>query len=737
MKPCPPPEALQTLLADLPGGPETDTLALHVEACLRCQDRLEQLTSAANHSVARPTAAHDSEGPPQPRPGFLARLQRAVPRPAWLSPDAEDDAAEPGPAAPRWPQVAGYEIVGELGRGAMGVVYRARQRSLNRLVALKMVLNGEYAGSEQVARFRREAELIAQLQHPNVVQIYDVGEQDGRPFFAMELVAGGSLARRLAGTPQDMRAAADLIQTLARAVHAAHRLGIIHRDLKPANILLQRDEGRGTRGEDQAPSALVPRPSSSVPIPKITDFGLAKQLVRPTEPDERTGSGTIMGSPSYMAPEQALAQSATVGPAADIYSLGAILYELLTGRPPFRAESPLETVLLVRHEEPVPPRRLRPKLPRDLETICLTCLRKEPHRRYPSAEALAEDLRRFLADEPIRARPIGVGERLLKWVRRRPAWAALAVVSGVAILSLLAGAIWYNGRLRESNARLQEEVRERQTQQERAAANLHTALDVVEHELIKVKSARELGYVVPEPLARDLLTHAVQFYQNLLTSAADTDPQVRRARGRAYFGLGLSDYLLSHFPQAEAHYRQAVQVQEGLLADFPNEADYRIDLATTLVQWSWQQQTGAQSATQARAAALVESLSPDSPRLANMGVCVSCRLAGEGRFREALPWLDRHIAVIEALQPRAQPDRTPQFRRILFEMYRTRALMLVALGDYRQALAAVDHALALGRVGDAALGVGYCRMLRALTLAHLWAGYLRGDAHTPAQPGAG
>jgi serine/threonine protein kinase len=717
-------------LAERPGGPETDTLVLHVENCRRCQDRLEQLTSAANHSIVRLAESIEDAHLLLPRPEFLARLQQVAPRPAWLAP-ASEDAAEDSRSTARWPQVDGYEILGELGRGAMGVVYRARQRSLNRLVALKMILDGEYAGPEQVTRFRREAELIARLQHPNVVQIYDVGEQDGRPFFAMELVEGGSLVRLLAGTPQDTHAAAQLIQTLARAIHAAHQLGIVHRDLKPANILLAFSRAPPV----SADSALAGGARLNTCVTKITDFGLAKQLVCPAEPGERTGSGTIMGSPSYMAPEQALAQSATVGPAADIYSLGAILYELLTGRPPFRAESPLETILQVRHEEPVPPRRLRPKLARDLETICLTCLRKEPHRRYPSAEALAEDLRRFRAGEPIQARPIGTGERVLKWVQRRPALAALAAVSMVATLCLLAGAAWYNGRLRESNVRLQDEVQQRQTQQERAAANLHTALDVVEHELIKVKSARELGYVVPEPLARDLLTHAVEFYQNLLTSATDADPQVRRARGRAYFGLGLSAFLLNHSPEAESHYREAVQVQENLRADFPDNVDYRIDLATTLVQWSWQQQGSVQSATQSMAAALVESLSPEHPRLANMGVCVSCRLAGQGRYREALPWLDRHIRVIETLQPRAQPDRTPQFRRILFEMYRTRALILDTLGEYQQALASVDQALALGDVGDVPYGVGYCRMLRALTLAQVWADYLRGGPNLRTHPG--
>ncbi len=736
MRPCPPPEALQTLLAELPRGPEADTLVLHVETCRRCQDRLEHLTSVANQSVVRPAPAVGPEPPPQPRPEFLARLQRAAPRPAWLSP-APADGTEEGRPAPRRPQLAGYEIVGELGRGAMGVVYRARQRSLNRLVALKMVLGGEYAGPEQVLRLRREAELIARLQHPNVVQIYDVGEQAGRPFFAMELVDGGSLAGRLAGTPQDVRAAADLVQTLARAVHAAHQLGIVHRDLKPANILLafSRAPRASAAVAGSVPSALVPGARLDGCIPKITDFGLAKQLVRPAEAGDQTGSGTVLGSPSYMAPEQT--QSAAVGPAADTYSLGAILYELLTGRPPFRAETPLETVLQVRHEEPVPPRRLRPKLPRDLETICLKCLRKEPRRRYASAEALADDLGRYLAGRPIHARPVGRGERVLKWVRRRPAWAALAAACAVAALGLGAGAAWHNARLRESNVRLQEEVRQRQVLHQLAAARLHTALNVVEHELIKVKLTREIGYVIPEPLAQDLLAHAAAFYQDLLTGTSDADPQARRARGRAHFGLGLGRFLRNDLAGAEAQFRQAVRVQERLLAEAPNDVDYRIDLATTLVQWGWQQNEPDQAASQERVAALVEALPPNHPRLGDMGIAVSRKLAGEGKLREALPWLEHHIGVIEALQARAPAGSTPQTRACLFTMYRTRALVLVGLGDYRQALAALDQALALGEVPDMPQGVGYCRVVRALTLAQLWAGHLGGRASARARPRAG
>ncbi len=369
--------------------------------------------------------------------------------------------------------VPGYEILAELGRGGMGVVYQARQVGLNRTVALKMILAGAHADDRDLTRFRTEAEAVARLQHPNIVQIYEVGAHAGLPYFSLEFCAGGSLAAWLDGTPVPPAPAARLVETLARAMDYAHQRGVVHRDLKPANILLQELNHRGTEdteantasnseGKDQR----LPTPSlasSSVPsvplwfhsTPKVADFGLAKKL----DAAAQTQSGAVVGTPSYMAPEQAQGQTREVGPAADVYALGAILYELLTGRPPFKAATPLDTLLQVVCDEPVPPSRLVAKLPRDLETICLKCLHKEPAKRYATAGALAEDLRRFGAGEPIVARPVGRAERAVKWVRRNKALAGFLAALAVLLIGGSGAGLWYRAQ-REEAGRKQDLTRQ-------------------------------------------------------------------------------------------------------------------------------------------------------------------------------------------------------------------------------------------------------------------------------------
>ena len=369
-----------------------------------------------------------------------AELDALFPTPG---PDPDAETSAPWHAGADLPRIPGYEVEALLGRGGMGIVYKARHLRLNRFVALKMLIAGAYAGPHERARFQREAEAVASLRHANIVQVYDVGDHEGWPYFTMELLEGGSLAQALAGTPQPARQAAALLATLAEAVQVAHQGGIVHRDLKPANILLTAD---GT--------------------PKIADFGLARHF--DGEP-ALTLSGARMGTPSYMAPEQVIGKAGTIGPAADIYALGALLYEMLTGRPPFRAETATETERQVIAEEPVPPARLNPKVPRDLETICLKCLHKDPERRYADAGALAEDVRRFVEGRPIRARRISPLEHAWRWCRRNPAGAALAVTVLVLVGLSVGGALWVQRQQLERRI-------EAQLRRERARSAIEGAL---------------------------------------------------------------------------------------------------------------------------------------------------------------------------------------------------------------------------------------------------------------------
>lgn len=366
----------------------------------------------------------------------------------------------------RPPAIAGYEILRELGRGNMGVVYQARQAGIERVVALKMVLAGIHARVTDLQRFLTEACVVGRLQHPNIVQVHEVGQCDGVPFFSMEYISGGTLARQLGGRPRPFREAANLVRTLARAVHYAHERGVVHRDLKPANILLAPIEHR-SRGSSNALAPGLWIDGEQTWMPKVADFGLAKQLDVPVG---NTQSDAVLGTPAYMAPEQAEGRSRHVGPAADVYALGVILYETLTGRPPHNAASPAETVLLLFNSEPPPPSRLQPRLPRDLETICLKCLQKDPRRRYATAEALAVDLERFLAGEPIAARPISWVEQLWKWSRRRPVAATLTACSVAAVVLGGAAVVWHQVDLQnELNHALARERAGREA--EEAAAN--------------------------------------------------------------------------------------------------------------------------------------------------------------------------------------------------------------------------------------------------------------------------
>ena len=423
--------------------PEQVVMALRVDQAERCrlgewvraEDYFDAFPAVGNHVesaidlVFAEFLLREERGERPPLEEFLRRfpqlaaeLELQIKLHCALGVDREPAATADGTVATRplgsgstsanpptaYPAIPGYEILGVLGRGGMGIVYRTRQTELKRAVAVKMLHAGGLASAEAMARFRVEIEAMARLRHPNIVQIHGVGQHAGAPYLVLELVEGRSLAQTLAGTPQPAEWVARTVEALARAIHSAHLLGVVHRDLSPANILMADD---GT--------------------PKVTDFGLAKLMIGGSM---RTATGDVMGTPSYMAPEQAGSLDGKIGPATDVYALGAILYEMLTGRPPFKAEHPLKTLRQVIGDEPVAPSRLRPGLPVDLETICLKCLAKEPAERYPTASALAADLGRFAAGEPVSARAAGVTERLAKWARRKPTLAAAYTLGLLAVL---------------------------------------------------------------------------------------------------------------------------------------------------------------------------------------------------------------------------------------------------------------------------------------------------------------
>ena len=510
MEDCPSTQQLERLLREELSDPEVAVVMTHVEDCAACQTTLHDLA----RNAAGPTPDHllsalsdvPSQGPTAEAEAFFDLLKKRT--------RTEGD--------PK-PEIEGYEVLEEIGRGAAGVVYRARHRQLNRLVALKLIVAGPHLSSEARLRFRREAEAVARLQHPNIIQIFDVGEHAGYPYLALELVEGTNLARWLKGSPRPAREAAQITAILARAVESAHHEGVIHRDLKPSNILLRRDRDANLDPQNSANWDLQPE------VIKIADFGLAKLLsTSDATEDLMTQAGAIMGTPAYVAPEQARGEAAEVGPTADVYSIGVILYELLTGRPPFQGPTPMDTLVQAAHQEPVPPAQLAPKLPRDLQTICLKCLEKSPSKRYATAAELAADLERFLHDAPIRARPVGWSERLFRWVRRHKGVAA--ALSGVALLLLLlvAGSLVAAAHFR------------RNEQQQRALTLEKVQLvDEKEREREKAVKAenREAG------LRKEAEKQSEEFRQNLYFAhepdwTSSDLPRRRRSNSRAFASLG-------------------------------------------------------------------------------------------------------------------------------------------------------------------------------------------------------
>lgn len=376
--------------------------------------------------------------------GTLPNGQAEDPHATRVPDDTEEKASRMGKQPSELPHIPGYDVMEELGRGGMGVVYKARDLGLNRLVAIKMILAGAYAGQSQIRRFKTEAEAVAQLQHPNIVQIYEISQWRSEsmgppvPFFSLEYVDGGTLDRHLRGNPLAPLEAAQLVETLARAMQAAHDHGIVHRDLKPANVLLATPRGPGSsfRLKPNTAAAVTAEHIPLTAIPKISDFGLAKQVQTDSG---TTRTGEVIGTPSYMAPEQAIGNTKAIGPAADVYALGAILYESLTGRPPFKAPTAVATITQLLTEDPVPVTQLQVGTPRDLDTICLKCLAKEPKQRYASAQELADDLSRFQRGDPIRARPPTVSYLARKFLQRHRT--SLLMAAAVLLLLLLGAAL--------------------------------------------------------------------------------------------------------------------------------------------------------------------------------------------------------------------------------------------------------------------------------------------------------
>jgi tetratricopeptide (TPR) repeat protein len=477
-----------------------------------------------------------------------------------------------------YPSLPGLEILEFLGTGGMGVVFKARQPTLDREVAVKMLRDPHLGGSELRERFLQEARAVARLRHPHLVQLYEFGEAPlaggttSQPYLVLEYVSGGNLADRMHGLPQSPREAARLVETLAHAIHYAHQQGVIHRDLKPTNVLLHRApaQGEGQAEEGRGPRDSHPRPLSADVCAKITDFGLAKFLAG----SDLTHSGDVLGTPSYMAPEQAAGRPVTS--AVDIYGLGAILYEALTGRPPFSAATVEATLGLVRRDEPVPPRRLQPTVPRDLETICLKCLRKEPGRRYGSAQDLADDLQQFRAGEPIRARPVGAGERIVVWCRRKPAIAGLLAALMLVFLTGSFGVLWQWHRashnaadaLRERDAALQA--------QERAERRLQMVRD-------RVDRLNQLGHdLLLRPgqwrTGKEVLEEALAFYQKMLPEESN-DPRMRREAAELYRQVASIHLTLGKAGKAAEAYGQEARLLIRLLKEEPDSKDLRYALA--------------------------------------------------------------------------------------------------------------------------------------------------------------
>jgi tetratricopeptide (TPR) repeat protein len=616
----------------------------------------QEATDARTHATdSGPGIDHGPETAPG-QPGTTApRDDRGI--------DRNGDALAPG-AAVRY--FGDYEIRRELGRGGMGVVYEARQVSLNRPVALKMVKAGLLADDDQLRRFRNEAEAVAMLDHPGVVPVFEVGEHDGQHFFSMRLVPGGSLVPLIDRYTRDPRAAARLAAEAAEAVAHAHARGILHRDLKPANILVD-DQGH----------------------PHVTDFGLAKRVAADVE---LTQSGAILGTPAYMSPEQAAGHRGAVTTSSDVYGLGAVLYALLTGRAPFGGDSVVETLDAVRHAPPQPPRRFNAAVPRDLETICLKCLEKDPRRRFATAQALADDLRARLDSRPIAARRVGAAERAWLWCRRKPAVAALAAAVALALVggtaTVIAVQAMANAELRAANRRVQQ----RYELAVEAIRTFHTG--VSEDFLLKQDQFKALH--------DRLLKSAADFYRKLgALLGRETDIVSRRALAASNFELAELTLKVGSPEDALAAHREVLAAREALAAEPGADVGAKVDVGRSLISFA-HLLFGTGKADEALAAyRRAESLlaGPAGTDHGARAALVDCRvslgwtLIDKGRTADAMAVFRQALADREALA--AVPGATDDARRALAGTVMNLASLLQMMGKSSEAEAAYRKALAI------------------------------------------
>jgi tetratricopeptide (TPR) repeat protein len=569
---------------------------------------------------------------------------------------------------------AGYEVLGEIGRGGMALVYRARQLALNRVVALKVLRGGDWLRAEDTIRIRREAEAVARLQHPHIVQVHEVGEWGGEPFLALEYVSGGTLADALAARQRQgtvgvpATTAAELVQTLAAAMQHAHANGIVHRDLKPANVLLAAD------------------PAGPFARPKVTDFGLAIS----TELSAAvTQTAALAGTPCYMAPEQADTKRAGIGPRTDVYALGGVLYELLTGRPPFQGATVLETLDLVRHAEPVSPRLLRPNLPRDLETVCLKCLEKAPARRYESAAALADDLARFRDGRPITARPVGRVEKAWKWCRRKPVLAGLAAALVLAVTLGVAG--------------ITREYLRAEDEKEKAVAS--------------AEKEREAKLVAQENEQRAVAAAAKEREANELTAARLRQiALISDSVFDVYTGFDIRQVKAGDTPVEAVLAQKSIELGKKLDAEAIQDrlvlANLRNRLGVTLLNLG---EPGAAveflaAALEARRAELTPDHRDTVEALNNLAIAYQAA----GKVREAIPLFDEVV-------PRMKAASGPTHEDTLMAV-NNQAMAYAGANRLDQALALLTEALAVAKAAHGPDSVSGLTLLNNIAAVHKMAG---------------